>query len=338
MRHYELMVILDPSLEERTVAPSLDQYLNVVRTAGGSVEKLDVWGRRRLSFEINKKAEGIYAVVDLQATPEAVAGLRTALGLDQPAFRRFVVWLSNLVGGDAGVSLVNRQPIGGQIWKRLSSSLTLASIVALVAVPTALVLGITAAVWRGSLYDRIVGILTVSVVSVPEFLVATLAVLIFAVHLQWLPALSFLPASATWPQYLRAVAMPVMTLSFVVIAQMARMTRAAVTDALRSPYVEMAALKGAGPVRIVLRHALPNTVGAIANATALSLSYLLGGVIIAETIFNYPGIAKLMVDSVAMRDMPVVQACALVFCAVYLLLVTLADIVAILANPRLRHP
>ncbi|AMJ60987.1 ABC transporter permease [Bosea sp. PAMC 26642] len=278
------------------------------------------------------------AILGQSATPEAVAGLRTALGLDQPAFQRFVFWLANLVTGDAGISLVNRQPIGDLIWKRLSSSLTLAGIVAVFAVPIALFLGITSAVWRGSIYDRLVGIVTVSIVSVPEFLVATLAVLVFAVHLQWLPALSFLPASATWPQFLRAVAMPVMTLSFVVIAQMARMTRAAVTDALRSPYVEMAALKGASPARIVMRHALPNTVGAIANATALSLSYLLGGVIIAETIFNYPGIAKLMVDSVAMRDMPVVQACAMVFCAVYLLLVTTADIVAILSNPRLRHP
>lgn len=278
------------------------------------------------------------AILGQSATPESVAGLRTALGLDRPALERFVSWLGNLVTGDAGVSLVNQKPIGDLIWKRLSSSLTLAGIVALFAVPLALFLGITSAVWRGSIYDRIVGIATVSVVSVPEFLVATLAVLVFAVHLQWLPALSFLPASATWPQFLRAVAMPVMTLSFVVIAQMARMTRAAVTDALRSPYVEMAALKGASPARIVLRHALPNTVGAIANATALSLSYLLGGVIIAETIFNYPGIAKLMVDSVAMRDMPVVQACAMVFCAAYLLLVTVADIVAILSNPRLRHP
>lgn len=278
------------------------------------------------------------AILGQSATPEAVAGLRAALGLDQPALHRFVFWLGNLLSGDAGISLVNRQPIGNLIWTRLSSSLTLAGIVALVSVPLALFLGITSAVWRGSVYDRLVALLTISIVSVPEFLVATLAVLVFAVHLHWLPALAFLPPSASWPKFLSAVAMPVMSLSFIVIAQMTRMTRAAVIDALRSPYVEMAVLKGASPARIVLRHVLPNTVGAIANATALSLSYLLGGVIIAETIFNYPGIAKLMVDSVSMRDMPVVQACAMVFCAVYLLLVTLADIVAILSNPRLRHP
>ncbi|TNC14088.1 ABC transporter permease [Methylobacterium terricola] len=277
------------------------------------------------------------AILGQSATPEAVAGLRHALGLDVPALQRFVSWLGGLLTGDAGLSLVNRQPVGDLIWARLSNSLILAGIVAAISVPLALTLGITAAVWRGSLYDRAVGVVTISAVSIPEFLVATLAVLIFAVHLQWLPALSFMPRSATPLQFLRAVAMPVMTLSFVVITQMVRMTRAAVIEALKSPYVEMAALKGASPARVVLRHVLPNTVGAIANAVALSLSYLLGGVIIVETIFNYPGIAKLMVDSVSMRDMPVVQACAIVFCAVYLLLVTTADIVAILSNPRLRH-
>ncbi|WP_062205448.1 ABC transporter permease [Aureimonas sp. AU12] len=278
------------------------------------------------------------AILGQSATPEAVAGLRTALGLDQPALQRFVAWLGGLLTGDAGVSLVSRQPIGDLVWTRLSKSLTLAGIVAAVSVPIALLLGITTAVWRNSPYDRVVSLLTISVVSVPEFLVATLAVLVFAVHLHWLPALSFLPPSATPLQFVRAVAMPVMALSFVVVAQMARMTRAAMIEALKSPYVEMAVLKGASPARIVLRHALPNTIGAVANAVALSLSYLLGGVIIVETIFNYPGIAKLMVDSVSMRDMPVVQACAIVFCAVYLLLVTLADIVAIVSNPRLRHP
>jgi peptide/nickel transport system permease protein len=115
------------------------------------------------------------------------------------------------------------------------------------------------------------------------------------------------------------------------------MTRAAVIDQLKAPYIEMVKLKGATPARMVLAHALPNAVGPIANAVALSLSYLLGGVIIVEVIFNYPGIAKLMVDAVAQRDMPLVQACAMIFCAAYLILVTLADMCGIVANPRLRH-
>ena len=271
------------------------------------------------------------------ATPEAVAGLRTALGLDEPAPLRYLHWLGGLLTGDPGRSLVNGVPVAQLIGSRLPNSLTLAAATAAISVPIALTVGITAAMWRGSAYDRAVSVLTVSVVSVPEFLVATAAVLVFAVHLRWLSALSSMNEVASFGQFLRVFAMPVLTLCCVVVAQMVRMTRAAVIDQLRAPYVEMAALKGAGPVRVVLRHALPNAIGPIANAVALSLSGLLGGVIIVEVIFNYPGIAKLMVDGVSTRDMPLVQTCAMIFCAAYLLLVMVADICAILSNPRLRH-
>lgn len=271
------------------------------------------------------------------ATPEAVAGLRTALGLDLPAPLRYLHWLAGLLTGDPGVSLVNKVPVAQLIGSRLPNSLMLAAATTIVAVPLALSIGITAAMWRGSAYDRIVSMLTLSLVSVPEFLVATAAVLVFAVHLRWLSALSFVTEVTSIGQVLRAFAMPVLCLSCVIVAQMVRMTRAAVIDQLQAPYVEMAVLKGAGPIRVVLAHALPNAVGPIVNAIALSLSYLLGGVIIVEIIFNYPGIAKLMVDAVATRDMPLVQACAMIFCAAYLILVTTADMVAIAANPRLRH-
>jgi peptide/nickel transport system permease protein len=213
----------------------------------------------------------------------------------------------------------------------------LAAATAAVSVPLALTIGITAAMWRGGAYDRAVSMLTLSVVSVPEFLVATAAVIVFAVHLRWLSALSAATDITSVAQFFRVFALPVFSLCCVIIAQMVRMTRAAIIDQLRAPYVEMAVLKGVGPFRVVLRHALPNAIGPIANAVALSLSYLLGGVIIVETIFNYPGIAKLMVDGVATRDLPVVQACAMIFCAAYLVLVTTADVVAILSNPRLRH-
>jgi peptide/nickel transport system permease protein len=157
------------------------------------------------------------------------------------------------------------------------------------------------------------------------------------VHLQWFPALSQLGRIVTWTDAFRSFALPVFTLTAVIVAQMARMTRAALVDVLSSSYIEMATLKGASRSRIILHHALPNAIGPIANAIAFSLSFLLGGVIIVETIFNYPGIAKLMVDGVATRDLPLIQACAMLFCAAYLVLVTLADIAAILANPRLRH-
>jgi peptide/nickel transport system permease protein len=187
------------------------------------------------------------------------------------------------------------------------------------------------------LLDRALNVLTLSAVAVPEFLIATIAVLVFAVKLRWLPALSYLSSVDSLGALLRIYAMPVMTLCCVIVAQMARMTRAAVLDQLAAPYVEMARLKGATPARIVLRHVLPNTIGPIANAVALSLSYLFGGVVIVESIFNYPGLASLMVDAVTNRDMPLVQGCVMVFCAAYLVLVLIADLCQIVSNPRLRE-
>jgi peptide/nickel transport system permease protein len=172
---------------------------------------------------------------------------------------------------------------------------------------------------------------------VPEFLIATIAVLVLSVQLGWLPALSYASDIDSLADAARVFVMPVLTLCCVTVAQMMRMTRAALVDQLEAPYVEMARLKGVAPVRLVLRHAAPNAIGPIANAVALSTSYLLGGVIIVETIFHYPGVAKLMVDGVIQRDIPLVQTCTMIFCAGYLVLVTIADMIGILANPRLRH-
>lgn len=270
------------------------------------------------------------------ATPEAVAGLREAMNLNDPAILRFLRWLGGLLQGDLGVSYANNMRVADLIGGRLANTLKLAAVTTVFAVPVALFLGITTAMYRGSLYDRVVNTLVVGVISVPEFMVATLAVLVFAVWLQWLPALSFAGDTTTMLGVLKAYAMPVITLSFVISAQMIRMTRAAVVETLKMPYVEMALLKGASRPRMVLRHALPNAIGPIVNAVALSLSYLLGGVIIVETVFNYPGIAKLMVDAVSTRDLPLIQTCAMIFCLGYLTLITIADVIAIVSNPRLR--
>lgn len=270
------------------------------------------------------------------ATPEAVAGLRKAMHLEDPAIVQFLRWLGGLASGDLGRSYANNMPIAALIGGRLANSLKLAAATTAIAVPLALTLGITSAINRNSLYDRIISGLTIAVISVPEFLLATLAVLVFAVYLRWLPALSLANETKTFADLLRVYALPVITLTFGVSAQMIRMTRAAVIETLNTPYVEMAMLKGASRRRKVLWHALPNALGPIVNAIALSLSYLLGGVIIVETIFSYPGIAKLMVDAVSTRDLPLIQSCAMIFCVGYLVLVTIADIIAIVSNPRLR--
>lgn len=271
------------------------------------------------------------------ATPEQVAALRHQFGLDQPALTRYFHWLAHAAIGNFGTSVSNNLPVSELIATRLPNSLVLAGLTTLVSVPLALAIGIFSAVFRGSLVDRVLNVLTLSAVAVPEFLVATIAVLIFAVKLRWLPALSYLSEVDSFGTLLRIYAMPVMTLCCVIVAQMARMTRAAVLDQLNAPYVEMARLKGASPARLVLRHVLPNTIGPIANAVALSLSYLFGGVVIVESIFNYPGLASLMVDAVTNRDLPLVQGCVMVFCAAYLVLVLIADLCQIVSNPRLRQ-
>jgi len=277
------------------------------------------------------------AALGQSATPEMIAALRAQMGLDAPAYLRYLHWLGGLLSGNPGQSLSNNTPVAQLIGLRLPKSLWLAGAAAALSVPIALSIGIVSAMYRGSYLDRGLSLVTLGMVAVPEFLVATVAVLIFAVKLHWLSALSYTPDTPGLGQFLRAYAMPVMTLSFVVVAQMARMTRAAVVDQVSRPYVEMAILKGASPARIVLRHALPNAAGPIANAIALSLSYLLGGAIIVETIFNFPGIASLMVDAVTNRDMPLLQACAMIFCCAYLALVLLADVFAIISSPKLRH-
>lgn len=270
------------------------------------------------------------------ATPAAVAALRHQYGLDLPAHVRYLSWIKGIFGGDAGQSIVANMPVSEIIADRLPNSLKLAAATTVLAVPVALFVGIYSAVKRGTYIDRTLNVATLSMVALPEFLVATLGVLIFAVHLRWLPSITLVSKSATWGEFLRSFALPVVSLAVVVIAQMARMTRAAVVDQLDRPYVEMAVLKGVGSGRLILWHVLPNAIGPIANAVALSLSYLLGGAIIVETIFNYPGLASLMVNAVTSRDMALLQTCAMIFCGAYLLLVLIADVVAIFANPRLR--
>lgn len=177
-----------------------------------------------------------------------------------------------------------------------------------------------------------------SAVSFPEFFVAYLLIYIFAIKLGWMPSISNItPDTALGERLLNSI-LPVATLSLVVVAQMMRMTRAALINLLASPYIEMAALKGMRPGRVIFYHALPNALAPIISVVALNLAYLVVGVVVVEVVFVYPGLGQLLVDSVAKRDIPVVQACCLIFAVTYISLNTLADILAIATNPRLMHP
>lgn len=270
------------------------------------------------------------------ATPETVAALRQQLGLDQPLIARYFGWLAGILQGDFGTSFASNLPVSQLVSQRIPATFQLAATTTVVSVPLALVIGITAAMKRGSMLDRALVVGTMSVVAVPEFLVATVAVLIFAVKLQWVPAMSLRSTHQDFLGFLRTFALPVVTLCCVVVAQMARMTRAAIVNQMDSPYLEMTLLKGVSPLRAMMRHALPNAVGPIANAISLSLSYLFGGVIIIESIFSYPGVASQLVDAVSNRDLPVVQLCVMFFACCYLVLLLAADVLTIAFNPKWR--
>jgi peptide/nickel transport system permease protein len=274
-------------------------------------------------------------VLGQSATTETLAALRESAGLNQPAVLRYVGWLSGFLTGDLGISLVNQRPISELVSARLGHTLALAAATTAVVVPLALALGIFAAVRQGTRSDRAITVAALAAVSVPDFFIASALVLLFSVTLKWLPAVAVVGNQGFWAA-LPSLVLPVATLTCILLAQMTRMTRAALINVMSSPYIETARLKGASSLRLIWLHAMPNAIGAIANVIALNLAYLVGGVVIVESIFSYPGIAKLTVDAVATRDMPLVQACAMIFCSGYLLLVLAADLIAILANPRLR--
>jgi len=278
------------------------------------------------------------AILGQSATPEAVQAIRDQLHLDRPAVVRYADWLTNLLRGDLGVSLAANMEISEMISGRFKNTLVLASLTAALAVPLALAMGLAAAMFPGGRVDRLVTISTLFLLSVPEFFIAATLVLVFAVHLQWLPAITYMTEYESVWQLMESLALPILTLTTSVVAHMARMTRAAIINVMTSPYIEMAILKGVPRGRIVLRHALFNAVGPVVNVIALNLAYLVSGVVIVETVFAYPGLAKLMVDAVSRRDMPLVQACAMIFCTAYILFILIADVLAILANPRLREP
>ena len=278
------------------------------------------------------------ALLGQDATPEALHNIRMALGLDQPAWLRYLHWLGGAVHGDFGTSLTSARSVGSQVLPRLGNTLLLASLAALVSVPLAVGLGLLSAMREGGIVDRLISMLSLVTISVPEFFVGYVLTLVFAVQLGWLPSLAVMHGGMSFAERLAAIALPVATLVIVVLAHMLRMTRSALLSVMSAPYIEMAFLKGLPRSTVVLRHALPNAAAPIIAVVALNLGYLVVGVVVVEAVFVYPGAGQLMVDAVSKRDLPVVQACGLVFAATYVGLNTLADMLAIVVNPRLRRP
>lgn len=278
------------------------------------------------------------AILGPDATPEALEAIRRELRLYDPAVERYFRWLVLFVEGDLGRSLANNRPVADLLGFRLQNTFFLAGLVAIVAVPVAVGLGILTAYAQNSWFDRIINAVTLSIMSVPTFFLGYLVILVVSIQFRWLPSLSLVSPEMGLGQRLHVTALPAATLAFAVLAHMMRMTRASIIGVMSSPFIEMAYLKGLSRWRVVLGHALPNAIAPIVNVIAVNLAWLIIGVIVIEVVFVYPGIGQLMVDAVATRDVPVVQACGLVFAATYVLLNLIADLFAIASNPRLRKP
>jgi peptide/nickel transport system permease protein len=278
------------------------------------------------------------AILGQSATPQALANLRESLGLNDPAYVRYFKWLWGILHGDLGTALTSGQDIATSLKERLWNTLFLAFWAAVIAVPLAVVLGLLAARYRNGPIDKLISGIALASTSLPEFFVGYLLIFFFAVQFQVFPAISTVFPGMPLIAKLQAIALPVIALTLVVMAHMMRMTRAAILNVMQSAYIETAELKGLRAFEIIWKHALPNAVAPIVNVVMLNLAYLVVGVVVVEVIFNYPGMGQYLVDHVAKRDVPVVQVVGLIFASVYIVLNMIADIVSILANPRLRHP
>jgi len=278
------------------------------------------------------------SILGQSATPEALANLRAELGLNEPALSRYFSWLGSAVTGDLGTALTNGQDIATSMGKRLGNTLFLAFWAAAVSVPLAIFLGLLAVRYKDRWPDKLISAVTLTSISIPEFLIGYVLMYFIGVKLGWAPSVAMINDSMSLGAKLAAIALPVTVLTLVVLAHMMRMTRAAILNVMQSAYIETAELKGLSSFQVISRHAFPNAIAPIVNVIMLNLAYLVVGVVVVEVVFVYPGMGQYLVDHVAKRDVPVVQACGLVFAAVYILLNMVADIVSILANPRLRHP
>ncbi|MGH2714390.1 MAG: ABC transporter permease [Thermoleophilaceae bacterium] len=276
------------------------------------------------------------AVLGRNATPEALADVRAELELDRPVIERYSSWLGGFVSGDLGRSLASRQPVSDLAGDRFVNSAVLAFLTAVVLFPLAIGLGVLAAVRRGRAVDHAISGLSLTFIAAPEFVLGTFLALIFAVNLKLVPPVSLLPPGSSPLSEPSLLVLPVATLVLVGAAYMIRMVRAGMIEALASDYVQMARLRGVSERRVVLSHALRNALAPTVQVAALTLQWLIGGIVIVETVFAYPGIGQGLVQGVVARDIPYVASISMVLAIVYVAIATIADLLVVLLIPRLR--
>jgi peptide/nickel transport system permease protein len=275
-------------------------------------------------------------ILGRDATPESLEVLRSELGLNRSALSRYLAWLGDLMRGDLGRSLVSNRPVAEILGMRIYNTMLLSVYAFLVYLPLTTVTALLQAIWRDRPIDHVFSIVTLILLSMPDFLLATILLFTFVVVIPVLPAMSLVDESSSAWDYFRAMTLPAVTLAIVMAVYAVRMLRDNLIEVLDSDYIRMAELKGLSAKRVLVRHALPNALAPTLNVTALNLAYLVGGVVVVERVFSYPGFGNLLVDSLQLRDLPVIESTVMIAALVYVLANLLADLAAILLNPRLR--
>lgn len=270
------------------------------------------------------------------ATPEAVATLREQLGLDVPVWLRFVQWLGGAVTGDFGTSLVSGESVSSELWSAFGNTLLIALPAIVVGIGLSVALGVLAGARRGTTTDSSISVVALVLMSIPEFVVATVLVLLLAIMVPIFPAVVLQGSEATVTELLPSIVLPALTLVVAMAAYIIRAMRSSTIDTLASEFATTAELKGVRRRQVLLRHVLPSAVLPVLPVISINVAWLLGGVVVVESVFNYPGLGKLMIDSVSTRDLPVLQAIAVLSALVYVVVNLLADVLALLLDPRQR--
>ena len=270
------------------------------------------------------------------ATPETLANLREQLGLNEPALKRYFLWLYNIFQGDFGTALTSKRPITEILAPKIFNTLILSGCAFILYLPLSFITALLQAYYKNKNIDISLSIITLIILSLPDFIIGTIMIIVFVVVFPIFPAISLVGEYSDFSEWFMALVMPSITLALVMSVYAVRMLRDNLIEVLDSEYIFMAKLKGLSKSTVLIKHALPNAIIPTLNITALNLGFLIGGVVIVEKIFTFPGFGNLLIDSIKFRDLPLVEATILIAAAFYIFANLLTDILSIIFNPKLR--
>ena len=270
------------------------------------------------------------------ATPETLANLREQLGLNEPALKRYFLWLYNIFQGDFGTALTSKRPISEILAPKIFNTLILSGCAFILYLPLSFITALLQAYYKNKNIDISLSIITLIILSLPDFIIGTIMIIVFVVVFPIFPAISLVGEYSDLSEWFMALVMPSITLALVMSVYAVRMLRDNLIEVLDSEYIFMAKLKGLSKSTVLIKHALPNAIIPTLNVTALNLGFLIGGVVIVEKIFTFPGFGNLLIDSIKFRDLPLVEATILIAAAFYIFANLLTDILSIIFNPKLR--